>query len=58
VYQIVTSSAGRVQLVGVWQRIVSRKRAGKDGNWLIEQVEDHTLDRPPQWPGQGLDLIP
>jgi hypothetical protein len=47
-----------VQLVGAWQRIVSRKRVGKDGNWLIEQVEDHTLDCLPQWPGQGLDLIP
>jgi len=48
----------QVQFVGTGQGIVTRERIGKGRDWLVQQVEDRALNRPPQRLRQGLNLLP
>ena len=39
---------GQVQFVGAGQRVVARERIREGRDWLVQQMEDRALDRPPQ----------
>jgi hypothetical protein len=59
VYQIVAFSAVRCSSkVGTRQWIVTRERVRQGRDRLLQQVEDHTLDRPSQRLRQSFDLLP
>ncbi len=49
---------GQVQFVGAGQWVVTRERVREGRDWLVQQMEDRALDRPPQRLRQGLDLVP
>ncbi len=48
---------GQVQFVGAGQCVVARERIREGRYWLVQQMEDRALDRPPQRLRQGLDLL-
>ena len=39
---------GQVQLVGAGQWVVARERVREGRDWLVQEMEDGALDRPPQ----------
>jgi hypothetical protein len=45
-----------MQLVRSWQWVIHGEWVRQSRDRFIQQVEDHTLNRPPQWFRQGLDL--
>ncbi len=47
-----------MQLVRTGQRIVDGETVRERRDWLVKQVEDRTLNAPPQWLRQGLYLLP
>lgn len=48
----------QMQLVGTMQRIDTGERIRQGRYRLIQQVEDHTLNRPSQRLRQSFDLLP
>ena len=47
-----------MEAVGTWQRICFGKRVGKRGDWLFEQVEDHSVGGVPQRLRQSFEFVP
>ena len=56
-YQMVTPSAGNAVRTHL-ATVVRREWIGECRNWVIEKVEDRTLDRPSQSLGKCLYLLP
>jgi hypothetical protein len=47
-----------MQLIGARQRIVTGERIRQGRYRLVQQVEDHMLNRPPHRLRQSFDLLP
>jgi hypothetical protein len=58
VYQMVTPLRGHLQLVRSWQWITHGEWVRQGWDRFIQQMEDRTLNRPPQLFRQCLDLRP